>query len=253
MPRIILPGNYQSIAQRYIPPDEDSLEYWAFLGGDAEFSSRNHASGKQNALIIGSPVYSDNFAQLLPGSNYIQTQTDQSDNITIIAVARPTIEGYTYLASNATGPTVSPPPPTTRGVTFRFETGAAGDGKVSLAFNQSIKDVNGVDQEASATRLQASVVGSFSFLVGRCDANTGTRTARDLTTGQTQTTTSARPINLGANKIIVGSSHNANSALFQNPVDIAMVAIYSVSKTDTQIAEIYRVMRSYFGKRGISI
>lgn len=252
MPRLILPGSYQSISKTFLPPDTDGLEYWGFFGADDEFSGRNHAPGKGAAVIVGAPVYSPNFARFTPGSNYVNTPALQTADITIVAVARPTVDGYTYIASSNSGPTVTPPPSTTRGVTLRFETGASADGKVSLAFNQSVRDGDNVDQESAATRTLASVVGEFSFAVGRCNAATGARTARDITNDTTAGVTSAFPVNLGANRIIVGGAYTV-TPLFQNAVDIAMCAVFSTSKSDDELMSIYARMKSYFSNRGIQI
>ncbi len=253
MVQLIVAKSLESVGYDFIPPLTDSsLELWSFIGGSAAKSVANYAPSRLASSVIGAPTYSARYATLLPGVNQIQTQATQTADQTIIVVARPTVDGYTYLMSNNSGPAVSPPPPTTRGATLRFETGVASDGKVSLAFNQSIRDGSNVDQEAAVTKTLASNVGSFSFLVGRVVSATSVRDVKDWTTGQAAQATTTFATDLGTNPYIVGGAQTV-TALFQNPVDIALVAKYARGLSDAEIGAIYAWARPYFANRGITI
>lgn len=250
MTRIVLQGNYQSVSRKFIPPITDGLTYWGLFGFNAAFTIRNHGSGLSSA-IIGSPVYHDNYATFLPGTNSLLTDAAQSASQTIVSIARPITDDNTFIASTETGPVVTPPPTTTRGATLRFEAGVAADGKVSVAYNQSIKDGSNVDQAMPATKTLASNVSAFTFVSGRCDSATGIRTVKDWNSGLSATATSAFPVNLGSNKFIVGGSPAANTALYQHAVDIAMVGIFSRALSDAEIAVIDDWRKAYCAVRGL--
>ncbi len=93
MSDLTLLGDYPSNPDaEFYPYDTDGLIYCGVYGINAARCSRNFAPGMPDAVVVGDPVYGSNYVQLLPGTNWIQTMAEQFDDLTIMAVARPTLE-----------------------------------------------------------------------------------------------------------------------------------------------------------------
>lgn len=250
--QLLVKKSLESVAYDFLAPITDGLTLWSFLGGNAIKSAKNYAPGKAGSTVVGAPAFSERYATLLPGANYLITQAPQSADATLIAIARPVSDAGANIFSNYTSATVTAPPPTTRGTDLYFEPSTPADGKVSLTYNQSIKDGSNDDQYASVTKALASNVGAFSMVSGRCINATGSRQVKDWTTGLDATSTSGFAVNVGVTPLYVGGAPTI-SPYTTNAVDIAFVAAYSRALSDSELAEIYAWAKAYYATRGITI
>lgn len=252
MPRLIVPGNFQSQAIRFLPPDTDGLRYWGMYDGSAERAARNHAGGDVIASVTGAPVFGDDYADFTPASAFIQTTGSQSPDLTMIAVIRPhdDASGDRYVISNSASPAVNPPYATARGSQLMLSHGtAAGDGVLNLTMAVGVNN-GGTDQNAGATIFNNVVAGQWSCVAGTYNSDAKQYRVMNFTSGATATITNANAANIGSGDYRVGSAINSNGA---NKLGIAMAAIYDVTKSLVQLTDIYADIKTYFAKRGIAI
>jgi hypothetical protein len=249
MPRIIIPGNYQAQAIRYSPPDTDGLEYWGMFGDSSTFSGKNHAPGKPGALVVGAPTYSDNYMTIIPSAASIGTQVPQFPAMSFIAVAKVSVEAsVASFISNGSGPSVANPSVSARGVSLAANAGTAGTGKVSLAMSMSVISA-GVDTPFNATLNETLPLDTWACIAGVVQSN-GQYKVYNLSAGTSAVAVASSPYNPVTSNFIIGA---ANTSPYSDPISMAMAAIYSTSKTDGEMTDIYNTMKAYFGRRGISI
>lgn len=75
-------------ATEYAAPVRRGLEGIFFLNTSLEKSARNYAPGKTQASIVGAPVPSANFLSGKSSSNYIQTDINETAEMTLFSIAR---------------------------------------------------------------------------------------------------------------------------------------------------------------------
>lgn len=248
MPRIIIPGNYQSQATRYSPPDTDGLEYWGMFGVSDTFSGRNHAPGKDAALVTGEPTYAADYMTITPSAASVATSVSQTPAQSFIAVAQVTVEAsIPQFISNGTGPSVADGT-SSRGASLGGNAGTAGTGKVSLAASMSMR-VGSTDTSFSATLAETLALNAWACIAGVVQSN-GQYKVYNMSAGTSAIATATSPYNPATTKYRIGAPVTSPNS---DPIRMAMAAIYSTAKTDAQVAEIYNVMKAYYSKRGITI
>lgn len=249
MPAIIVKGDYQNKAIRFLPPNTTNLLYWGMYGKDVAFTSKNHKDGSK-ITAIGTPIYPDNnHATFKGGSNYLRTSVIQVPNMTLISVFKINTEVSVDLISNYTSPGQAGSPASVRGFELGLQVGTASDGKLNVLVNASV-DVSGTDTIAASTILASYPVGSWCCLAGTVNSTTGERTIYNLTAGTSRAETNANPISLGSGALQIGSRITTPSTADAN---IALSAIYSDAKTSNELQAIYTQLKTYFAKRSISI
>lgn len=250
MPSIIVKGNYQDKAIRFLPPNTTNLLYWGMYGKDVAFTTKNHKDGS-TITAIGAPVYPDaNYAVFNGGSNYLKTSVIQVPNMTFISVFKIDTEVAIDLISNYTSPGQGGVPAgSVRGCGLELQIGTPSDGKMNVIVNGSV-NVSGTDTAAPSTILQSYTAGTWCCLAGTVNSTTGVRTVYNLTAGTSQAQTNTNPISLGTAALQIGSKLTTPTT---NDSNIAMTAIYSDVKTSTELQTIYSQLKTYFAKRGITI
>lgn len=249
MPAIIVKGDYQDKAIRFLPPNTTNLLYWGMYGKDVAFTSKNHKDGSI-ITAIGSPVYPNaNYATFKGGSNYLKTSAIQVPNMTFISVFKVDTEVAVDLVSNYASPGQAGSPASVRGCGLELQVGTASDGKLNVIVNGSV-NISGTDTIAPSTILASYTVGTWCCLAGTINSTTGERKIYNLTAGTSQAQTNVNPISLGSGALQIGSGITTTSTADAN---IALSAIYSDAKTSTELQTIYTQLKTYFAKRGITI
>ena len=249
MPAIIVKGDYQNKATRYLPPNTTNLLYWGMYGKDVAFTSKNHKDGS-TITAIGSLVYpNNNYATFKGGSSYLKTSNIQVPNMTFISVFKVDTEVAVDLVSNYASPGQAGSPASVRGCGLELQVGTASDGKLNVIVNGSV-NISGTDTIAPSTILASYTVGTWCCLAGTINSTTGERKVYNLTAATSQAQTNANPISLGSGTLQIGSRITTPTT---NDANIAMTAIYSDAKTSNELQAIYTQLKTYFAKRGIAI
>ena len=249
MPAIIVKGDYQNKAIRFLPPNTTNLLYWGMYGKDVAFTSKNHMNGGI-ITAIGTPIYPDNnHATFKGGNNYLKTSAVQTPNMTFISVFKIDTEVGFNLISNYTSTGQAGSPSSVRGAGIELQVGTASDGKLNVVANRSV-NVSGTDTSAGAVLSASYTVGQWCAIASTINSTTGVCKVYNLTTGTSGQITNANPVSLGSAGFYIGSAITAPST---NDGNMAFSAIYSDAKTDAEINEIYAAMKQYYAKRGITI
>ena len=105
--RFVVKGaDFSAKAVNYVPPVPLGLEYLNFFGGAANLA-RNLAPGKPAGQVVGSPAFTDKSMTPTQMSKYIQTAVPQTDEMTIMVVAKgPADDVDSHLVSNYWSPRV---------------------------------------------------------------------------------------------------------------------------------------------------
>lgn len=249
MPAIIVKGDYQNKAIRFLPPNTTNLLYWGMYGKDGTFTSKNHKDGS-TITAIGTPIYPDNnHATFKGGSNYLRTSVIQVPDMTFISVFKIDTEVAVSLVSNYASPGQAGSPSSVRGCGLGLQVGTVSDGKLDVTVDGSV-NISGTDTSASSTILASYTVGTWCCLAGTVNSTTGERKIYNLTAGTSQAQTDANPISLGSGALQIGSRMTNPHTTDAN---IALSAIYSDAKTSNELQAIYTQLKTYFAKRGITI
>lgn len=251
MPRLIIPGDYQSQAVKFLPPDTAGLEYWGMFGGDAGRTARNHAPGKDAASVVGTLSYATHDATFSPGTNFVQTAAVQSADQTFIAVVRfpDDSAGVRPVIANGSSPSTTIAG-NARGSALTLNSGStAGDNLLTPTMDTSVIS-GGVDVAANATIANAVASAAWVCIAGRYTAATKAYKVLNLSSGAVGNSTNANPANIAASPFRIGANYNAPVAL---PFQIAMAAIYGVAKSDAEISAVYSKLKAYYAKRGMAI
>lgn len=249
MPAIIIKGDYQAQGIRFLPPNTTNLLYWGMYGKDVAFTAKNHKDGSAVATI-GTPIYPNaNYATFKGGTNYLKTPVLQTPSLTLIAVFKIDSEVAFNLLSvfNGTGQPASPS--LVRGAGLELQVGTASNGKLNLVANRSV-NVNGTDTVSPATMVAGYTAGEWCAVAMTVNNATGLCKVYNLTKNTFGINLNTKPISLNTVGFAVGSKITSPTT---NDANIAMTAIYSDSKTDAEINDIYVKMKQYYAKRGIAI
>ena len=249
MPSIIVKGNYQDKAIRFLPPNTTNLLYWGMYGKDVAFTAKNHKDGSEVATI-GTPIYPNtNYATFKGGTNYLKTPVLQTPSLTLIAVFKIDSEVAFNLLSVFNGTGQGGSPSLVRGAGLELRVGTASDGKLDLVANRSV-NVNGTDTVSPATMAAGYNAGEWCAVAMTVNNATGLCKVYNLTKNTVGTNSNTKPVSLNTVGFTIGSQITMPTT---NEGNVAMAAIYSDSKTDAEINDIYVKMKQYYAKRGITI
>lgn len=231
---------------RYIIANVDrGLELWHEFDTSVSNFNLNKAPGKPDSVIIGSPVAYPSHARFKGLSNFIQTMVGDTDEVTIIVVARSVLlptgnADGSILVGGYTGTSVTP------GIT-----GSAAGANIYLANptsatgSASRNDGTGV---ATAAGVSGNGIIPTSWSIRSVRAKTGAATVlTDHTAGLSFTGTSILQRALTGNKYRIGSGTSS----FTGECDISMAAIFSAYHSDEEIQANVDMIRYRLSRLGI--
>lgn len=247
MPIILSRGTAPAPHEFVVPPVSRNLRGWFTFDTDAGSFGRNRARGQPNAQIVGSPIAYATHGRFKGLQNYLQTQIADSDEITIMVVARavvaPTgVADGALLAGGYIGISQTP------GIT-----GAAAGG--NLFFNNASTLSGSASRNGgSGTTTAGSVAvlgtppGSWALRAMRTKTGDVTKVF-DLTAGVNNVGTSVLQRALSNTKMRIGSS----TADFTGESDISVVGIWATYLSDVEIEQNAVLMRNRMQRLGISV
>lgn len=236
---------------KVVPPVTRGLEAWFTFDTDASRFTLNRAIGKANASMAGNPQAFATHGRFKGNTDFLATQVKDSDQITLLAVARAVVtptgddDGVCVVGTYA-GFSAVPELP-----------GYAGG--TSLLLRQPLGVAAGSPRSSGGVPSTAEVVGpnsggaptTWRLLAMRTKSGDVTKVF-DLTNNLSASgsNTSQRPFINGVFRI--GSPVSA-STKFTGSSDISAVAIYSTYLTDAEINAVATAMRKRMARLGVAV
>ncbi|EKT4565708.1 hypothetical protein ACBQ21_03270 [Pseudomonas putida] len=232
---------------KVVPPVTRGLEAWFTFDTDAARAYFNRAIGKADAQVVGSPVAFPTHMRFKGGANFLQTQIQDSDEVTILvvgksAVAPASAADSVLFAGAYKGVSVTP--------------GIAGDASGGNLFVSNATAVSATaartDGAGNAVSTTVAVVGTpvTSWALRGMRAKTGEATkVFDLTANVSNLGSSVLKRALTGNRLRIGGATEG----FLGESDISAVAIYSVALTDDEVALVAGTMRRRMSRLGLTV
>lgn len=222
------------------------LELWHEFDTSVSNFNLNKAPGKPNSVIIGSPVAYPSHARFKGLSNFIQTMVGDTDEVTIIVVARSVLlptgnADGSILVGGYTGTSVTP------GIT-----GSAAGANIYLA-NPTSATGSASRNDGAGVATAAGVSGNgiipTGWAIRSVRAKTGSPTIlTDHTAGLSFTGASILQRALNGNKYRIGSGTSS----FTGECDISMAAIFSAYHSDAELQSNLDMIRLRLTRLGIN-
>ncbi|MFJ2445150.1 hypothetical protein [Pseudomonas sp. NPDC087626] len=222
------------------------LEGWFEFDTSVSNFNLNRAPNKPNAVIIGSPSAYSSHGRFKGLTNFIQTPIGDSDEVTIIVVARTVLTPTgnadgSILVGGYTGTSV------TSGIT-----GSAAGANIYLA-NPTSATGSASRNDGAGVATAAGVSGNgiipTSWAIRSVRAKTGSPTIlTDHTAGLSFTGTSILQRALNGNKYRIGSGTSS----FIGECDISMAAIFSAYHSDAELQANLDMIRLRLTRIGIN-
>jgi hypothetical protein len=230
------------------PPVTRGLEGWFTLDTDVQRFGFNRAPGKPDATIVGAPSAFAGYGTFKGNVNYLQTQIADSDELTLIVVARsnaPLVAGTdaVMLVGAHSGPILTP-----------GYTGVASGGNVFLDHPTLFKGTATRNDGTGSATTTGSVSGTGTptnvWALRSLRAKSGALTVlTDHTAGVVVTGSNTNQRVLTTNKYRIGSA----TAGFPSESNISFVAIHSAQLTDSELALQIAVVRKRMARFGIVV
>lgn len=236
-----VPGDVIANPDGWNPPfATDGLLYAGLYGRSL---TKNFAPGGGDAIVSGSPVVSNHFADF-SGANYIDTGISTTKDATIIIVAkRKSGAARQYLVScfqggENIGRSLVIEGATTALSTYSHYKGVnAGGATVSTAF--------------ISTLALSALDNSAAFLSAR---DTGkTLYTNDKTSSLSNSVTASGTVESFADAALHYRVGKSLQKAASDPCSIGAALIYNRSLSDTELSDVYAYFQGYFARRGISI
>ncbi|WP_130945779.1 hypothetical protein [Klebsiella quasipneumoniae] len=236
-----------NIATGIIPPVTANLEYYN-LFNDATKLTRNFASGKPAATVVGAPTVNVENITLTNLGNYINTNVAQGQEMTIITIGQPTAASGNFVHWSNYGSTITNGGSGLTSTDFARASVSTGNPSISLSYSDDSFATRktltyGVASGADTIKLRAiASVFSQSGMTSRI---------RDLT--NSKVSTNAIPtggVLTIAGTILLGSHYTTVETSTGN---LYAAMIYSRALTDSEINTLYASLKSYYTGKGISV
>jgi hypothetical protein len=207
---------------------------------------RNLIEGQPQATVVGTPTVAaptegaQPRAQFLSRTNFVQTNTPQTEDITVWAVAFPEGEANTPLVSNYNG--AGP-----LGCSLTFRDVVAANGLLEQQFT-----VNGAAVISGAQISSQSPPSMPQLLIGRFSRAENVRRLYNATLGLSAVTAvNTDPLVL-AGDLRIGST-GPGGAGFDNTSFIYAAGIFHRGIIDEEMFTLAAYLTGYFGRRGLDI
>ncbi|UPT53235.1 hypothetical protein [Synechococcus phage Yong-L1-251] len=241
--------NYAGPSIGYAPAVMDGLQVWHFPKLTAAQSVKNYPDGDPST-IIGSPTFNNNSIRTTGGDDHIQTVAAETEDFTVLAVARAINPG----AANSARPAI--------GGNLTLNTSGFGLIYGDLNGNEVLQLRRTVDSPLVSTNVSLTVATSgageitnynFSGARNKTSGSDAEQAVffRNASTDVSETLSiSGRPVVLGAGNITAGGLAD----LYDGELDIAFFAYYNRALSDVEIDAVYKQVRAYLSARnGIEV
>lgn len=232
---------------KVVPPVTRGLEAWFTFDTDAARAYFNRAIGKADAQVVGSPVAFPTHMRFKGGVNFLQTQIQDSDEVTILVVGKSAVApsssaNSVLLVGGYKGTSVTP------GIT-----GEASGGNLFISNPTSVSATAvRTDGAGNAVSTTVAVIGTpvTSWALRGMRAKTGEATkVFDLTANVSKFGSSLLERALTGNRLRIGGATEG----FLGESDISAVAVYSLALTDDEIAMVAGTMRRRMSRLGVTV
>lgn len=238
MARLIAKGvNAEDFALEYAAPVRRGLEGMFFLNSNLEKLARNYAPAKAQAKVVGSPSVSTNWATLTGASNYIQTEIDETESMTLFVIFR------SGLVSG--GPGVMPIGNYNVGSPTGISIYSANPDRVAGTAGSGNDDASNTNNTCSVIGYPISNWGLYSVVI----TPTGI-SARNHTANLSNTAVISMPRRLAPRKLRIGSGYSSQLA---GTCDIITAQIHSIAMTEEERLATVNDHRAYAARRGIQV
>jgi hypothetical protein len=250
--KIVARGSLAPWDSKVVVPVNDKLEGWFTFDTDARRLAVNRAIGKPNGSVSGTPTIFPGYARFTGKSNWVQTEIDETEDMTMIVVCRAVAPVGTP-AENATNPFYVgnyDTPPKDTSLPFSTLYGAS----IYTGFTQSITATGTRYTDANQTAITsagAAVAGApetnwalYSSVIS--DAN-GT-TSKNHTTGISAHQNNHSKRLVGSRKMRIGSAYRD----FGGQCDISFVGFYSKALSPDELERVIVPIRKRLARLGIA-
>jgi hypothetical protein len=229
----------EQYASEYSPPVKRGLEGIFFTNTSLEKCGRNYAPDKLPGIVIGAPKTFAGYASLVGMTSYIQTQINETIDLTMLVIGRCTV-----VPGNAdTTPMLCGSYDAIAPAGVSIYSGAVDRVTGTAAFGDD--DASSTNSSAIVTPITLGAWGLYSVAV----SNAGI-TARSHTGNVVITRAATKLRRPSGRKIRIGSGYTTAQ---KGPVDIAMFQHYSVVLTDDELTKTVADMRAYALRKGIVV
>lgn len=228
------------------PPVTRGLEGWFTLDTDVRRFGFNRVPGKADATIVGAPAAFVSHGRFKGNINYLQTQIEDTDEVTLIVVGRsvlsPVGNDAVFLAGAHSGPILTP-----------GFTGSASAANIYLDHATAAKgSASRNDGAGASTPANVTITGvpGPTWALRSVRAKTGAATVMvDHTANVTVTGSNVNQRVLTTNKYRIGSA----AAGFPGECDVSFMAVHSATLTDSELAAQIAVIRKRMARLGITV
>lgn len=211
---------------------------------NAETAAINHVAPAAPGLIVGEGVAYSVWGAYLSPNGYLETQLPETQQFTIITVARKNPAGGVALVSTLAGSASSTPyahqamrvSTPARLVSNAKTTPTTVDLSLGFDFVAGNTDFEMLFTACSATQMMVMAPRNPEGIVG----------------GNPRTSALAGPRDAGSASWRIGAPR-ITTALYPNGTEIALVLIYNRALAELEGRAIYAQAKKYFSQRGISI
>lgn len=232
---------------KVLPPVTRNLEGWFTFDTDSSRFAFNRAPDKLDATIVGSPTAFPTHARFRGTVNYLQTQISDTDEVTLIAVAKTAntfvagVDGGFIIGCHL-GPVVTPGfTGNASGANLYFDhptqmKGSASRDNLAGGSNTSGVTGTGTPNNTWSLRTLRAKSGVVTTLI-------------DHTANVTVNGVDANQRVLTGNKYRIGSA----TAGFNSDIDVSFVGIHSARLTDNELALQVATVRERMRRLGITV
>lgn len=239
---IVQGADFSANAVGYAPPVASGLEYLNFFNSESQIG-RNLAPGKASGAVVGSPVQNVEFVTFSNLTNYVQTDVDQTDDMTVILAMGVPVEGLVFALGNYSNAEVS-------GLWVWTSNFTGGDGLVQPTMSHAF-DVGSPTVQNATSGAELTVPFGLRLFLGTYELATRTAIFKDLTGNTSQTRNPAEDVIISSRKFRIGSASASTTA---GPlVNIGFAAVWSRVLSAAEQTTMTTAVRSYYAARGITV
>ncbi|MBN3864666.1 hypothetical protein HCU66_20755 [Pseudomonas frederiksbergensis] len=229
----------EQYATEYAAPVRRGLEGIFFTNTSLEKCARNYAAGKPAGSIVGAPAPAAGYVSLKGNTNYIQTQIQETESITMLVIARQVLDPAnpaaitmfcgTYNSGQVSGVSIYIP---------------AAD-RVSGTAGFGIDDAGNANTVTSVSPLVPTNWGLYSVTISPTGVTTKSHTANLSTTN-----VRVDPRRPSTRTVRIGMGYYAAHSGLS---DIAVYQHHSVALTADELTKTVADLRAYAARRGIVV
>lgn len=246
MARIIASQSAEGFATKFLPPVSEGLLAWHFLNGSLEKAARNYAIGKPDASIVGAPTIGAGSVGFKGLANFLQTSIEEVTTGTYYMIGKTT----DTRADNAHNPmyfgTFQSPAASGGGNTFGVSMAWSSPSVISGFASRGTSTADDTSAAAQLTNLNPNTWALYCLRtpgVGQGNVLT------NLTTGAEAVGPAGADRLRSTGRFRIGSGYQTYEGL----CDMAHWSAFAGYHTTEQMAAVYKTLKPYAAKWGITV